>query len=70
MFVEVNQADKRFYKSDKIFKKFKYGRSRILIGRLDQNDKICRYETSGSGGNSRNGTTEHTFEKGEYLITV
>jgi len=69
MFVEVNQADKRYYKSDPIFKSFKYGRIRLLIGRLDSSDKIFRYETHGTNS-FRNTTAEHTFEKGEYLITV
>ena len=70
MFVEVNQADKRYYKSDPVFKSWKYARVRMLIARLDGDDKICKYETSGSGA-SRNTTAEHYFhKKGEYLITV
>ena len=45
MFIEVNQADKRAYKSNKAFKSFEYGRVRMLVGRL-KGDEICGYEVN------------------------
>jgi len=41
IFVEVNQADGRFYKSD--FSNFShvYGRTRILIAKLGKDDEPC-----------------------------
>ena len=72
MFVEVNLKDKRFYKSKyvaKELKNWKYAKSRVLIGRLNNSDEIYRYETCGTHS-QRNTTIEHTFEPGEYLILV
>jgi len=51
IFVEVNLKDKRFYKSKyvaKELKNWKYAKSRVLIGRLNNSDEIYRYETCGT----------------------
>lgn len=69
MFIEVNNKDKRYYKSESFFKTFEYARVKVMVGRLNNNDELVRYEACGSTIR-RNTTVEHTFEPGEYLITV
>ncbi len=70
IFVEVNQADGRYYKSD--FSPFShtYGRTRVLIAMLSKDDEPLKYITCGTSYNRRNTTIEHTFAPGDYLITV
>ena len=60
MFIEVNQADKRYYKSHKAYKTFEYARARVVVGKLDGNDNVESYETCGTSCR-RNTTLEHEF---------
>ena len=69
MFIELNQVDKRYYKSDPEYGSYKYARTRLIIGRLDSYDKVDRYEVSGSAC-IRNTTIEHVFEPGDYVMTI
>ena len=49
IYISVNQRDERRYRKNPIEKEFKQSRVRMMVGRLDKDDEVDRYITSGTG---------------------
>jgi len=49
IYITVHQTDDRMYKHTKHEKTFEQSRVRMMVGRLDKDDEVDRYITSGTG---------------------
>lgn len=70
VYIGVNQRDKRHFKNTNQEKQYKYSRTRLMVGYLeDDDDEVDAFVCAGTACD-RNAFTEATFKPGKYLIAV
>ncbi len=70
IYLGINQKDKRHFKNSPHEKNYKYSRTRVLVGFLEDNDdEVDDFICAGTAVD-RNTFAEAVFEPGKYLISV